>query len=61
MNTQKAEMKKERQVTDLIRNELASETNRRFLTRMNAFKLEAGVPDQLMLLLRELDRAEVKR
>ncbi|WP_175556705.1 hypothetical protein [Aerobium aerolatum] len=52
---------KQRQARDLIHQELTSETNRRFLNRMSAFKLERGLPDRLQDLLRQLDNAERKR
>ncbi|SFJ24086.1 hypothetical protein SAMN03080618_02412 [Aquamicrobium aerolatum DSM 21857] len=61
MSTRKEETMKQRQARDLIHQELTSETNRRFLNRMSAFKLERGLPDRLQDLLRQLDNAERKR
>ena len=61
MSTRKEETMKQRQARDLIHQELTSETNRRFLNRMSAFKLERGLPDRLQDLLRQLDNAESKR
>lgn len=58
MSTRKEETMKQRQARDLIHQELTSETNRRFLNRMSAFKLERGLPDRLQDLLRQLDNAE---
>lgn len=48
----------DRGLPQMIRKELGAETNRRFLTRMPAFRLEGDVPDQLRALLQQLDQAE---
>lgn len=62
MSTRKEEeTMKQRQARDLIQQELTSETNRRFLNRMSAFRLEGGLPERLQDLLRQLDNAERKR
>lgn len=58
MSEAKATMKMKRALASTIRKELGSDTNRRFLGRMQAFKLEAEIPDRLSTLLRSLDRAE---
>lgn len=57
----KADMKNERALKDLIRKELVSRTNRRFLSRMSAFKPENEMPEQFNVLLNQLDRAERAR
>lgn len=51
----------ERALREIIRKELGSETNRRFLTRMSAFQPDREMPDNFGSLLGELDRAEQKR
>ena len=61
MSEEKADMRKERALTDLIRKELGSETNRRFLARVPAFRADAELPERLCALLGELDRAEGAR
>ena len=62
MSTRKEEeTMKQRQARDLIQQELTSETNRRFLNRMSAIRLEGGLPERLQDLLRQLDNAETKR
>ena len=43
---------------ELIQNEICSETNRRFLNRMPAFRPEAGIPPEFRKLLNEIDQAE---
>lgn len=45
---------------ELIRKEIGSETNRRFLARMPAFRPDGTLPDELQALLGELDRAEAR-
>ena len=61
MTEEKAIMKRKGSLKDVIRNEIGSDTNRRFLGRMQAFKLDAEMPDQFKLLLGELDRRESAR
>lgn len=60
MSEENHQMKKEKGATQSIRNALGSDTNRRFLTRMNAFRLETDIPDRLTSLLLELERTEAK-
>ena len=57
----KANMKRERALPDVIRKELGSDTNRRFLARMPAFRPESGMPERLSRLLGELDDIENAR
>lgn len=45
-------------LTELIRKEIRSETNRRFLAGLPGFRADMNLPDELQTLLRELDRAE---
>ena len=47
-------------LSELIRREIGSETNRRFLARMPAFRPVAELPENLRTLLEELDCAETK-
>ena len=61
MTEEKADMKRKKSLTDLVREELGSDTNRRFLGRMQAFKLELDMPEQFRALLGELDQAEGRR
>ena len=61
MSEEKADMKKERALTDVVRREMASDTNRRFLARMPVFRPEADLPERLTMLLGALDRAERAR
>ncbi len=49
---------REPQLSTLIAKELGSETNRRFLGRMPAFKAEQSLPDNLTTLLERLATAE---
>lgn len=49
---------REPQLSTLIAKELASETNRRFLGRMPAFKAEQSLPDNLRTLLERLEVVE---
>lgn len=58
MSEEYEDMNKDKSLTDVIRSEFGSSTNRRFLARMKAFKLEAEVPDQFRALLNRLDSAE---
>lgn len=58
MSEMKANMKREEGLDKLIRKQIGSESNRRFLSRMPAFKLDADVPDRLSALLGQLDAAE---
>lgn len=51
-------MNGERKLSELIRRELASESNRGFLARMPAFRPDAELPEELRVLLSQLDRAE---
>jgi len=43
---------------ELIQHEISSDTNRRFLNRMPAFRPEAGIPPEFRKLLNEIDQAE---
>ncbi|MEO3386877.1 hypothetical protein [Mesorhizobium sp. CAU 1741] len=61
MTEEKASMKRKGSLKDLVRKELGSDTNRRFLGRMKAFKLDGDIPDQFKSLLGELDQAENAR
>lgn len=61
MSKEKADMKKEKALTDVIRKEMTSNTNRRFLARMPAFRPDAELPERLTMLLGKLDRAERTR
>ena len=61
MTEEKADMKRKESLTNLVRNELGSDTNRRFLGRMQAFKLEVDMPEKFKALLGELERAESQR
>lgn len=61
MSGTKANMKREGGLDELIRKEIGSANNRRFLTRMPAFKVDADMPERLGELLAELDRAETGR
>ena len=45
-------------LSETIRKELGSATNRDFLARMSSFKPEVGLPDRLNALLGALDEAE---
>ena len=58
MTETKAGSNRRKALPELIRKEIGSETNRRFLARMPAFKPDTALPDELRLLLGELDRAE---
>ena len=58
MSEENQKMNEDRPLTDVIRGELGSSTNRRFLARMKAFRLEADMPDQFGSLLARLDSAE---
>lgn len=58
MTEVKATGKGDRMLRDVIRRELGSETNRRFLKRMPAFRAECSLPDRIGALLGELDKAE---
>jgi hypothetical protein len=53
-------VERERDLPDVIRKELGSETSRRFLGRMSAFKPQHTLPDHLIYLLGELDQASHK-
>lgn len=61
MTEEKADMKRKESLTDLVRNQLGSDTNRRFLGRMQAFKLEVDMPEKFNALLGELEQAESRR
>lgn len=61
MSNTKANLKREEALDELIRKEIASSNNRRFLTRMPAFKVDADMPERLSKLLAELDKAEAGR
>ncbi|MBX9463831.1 MAG: hypothetical protein KL840_12895 [Aquamicrobium sp.] len=58
MSETKANTTREEALDQLIRKEIGSANNRRFLARMPAFKLDADMPDHFNDLLAELDRAE---
>ncbi len=58
MCTRKRVEMREPQLSTLIAKELRSETNRRFLGRMPAFKAEQTIPDNLRALLERLENAE---
>jgi hypothetical protein len=53
-------MERDKDLPELIRKELGTETNRRFLCRMSAFKPQQSLPDHLISLLGELDQASHK-
>ena len=61
MNDVKANGRSETTLREIIRKELGSEANRRFLARMPAFRLEGPIPDEFRSLLGDLDRAERNR
>jgi len=58
MSEEYEDMNNNRPLTDVVRREFGSHTNRRFLAKMSAFKPEADVPDQFNVLLNRLDEAE---
>ncbi|MEO3997775.1 hypothetical protein [Mesorhizobium sp. CAU 1732] len=58
MSETKAKQMRERALTKVIRKEIGSDTNRRMLARIPAFKPTMDVPDEFVALLGELDRAE---
>ena len=47
-------------LAELIRNEIGSDTNRRFLSRMPAFRPVAELPRHLQTLLGDLNTAEAQ-
>jgi len=49
---------REPQLSTTIAKELTSETNRRFLGRMPAFRAEPSIPESLRVLLERLETAE---
>ncbi|MHB2267224.1 hypothetical protein [Aliihoeflea sp. PC F10.4] len=49
---------REPQLSTTIAKELTSETNRRFLGRMPAFKADTSIPESLRVLLERLESAE---
>jgi hypothetical protein len=61
MSDEKANKKMDAALTDVIRKELASDTNRRFLKRMKAFRAEPELPSHLLDLLGALERTERTR
>lgn len=61
MSGTKANMKREGALDELIRKEIGSANNRRFLTRLPAFKVDADMPERLSELLAELEMAEAGR
>lgn len=58
MTKVKANMGKEKRLTDVIQRQIGTADNRRFLARMPAFRPDAKLPDNFQALLGELDRAE---
>ena len=54
----KASTKRKRALPELIRKEIGSDANGRYLARMPAFRPEAELPGGLQKLLGELERAE---
>lgn len=58
MTDTRASINGRKALPELIRNEIGSETNRRFLSRMPAFRPDGDLPDELRALLGELDQAE---
>ena len=60
MTDTKARMNGRKALPELIANEISSEINRRFLTRMPAFRPAGELPDRFEALLGELERAEVR-
>lgn len=58
MTQHKANIKGEKALSELIRKEIGSESNRRLLARLPAFKADGALPDRLIALLGEIDRAE---
>ena len=60
MSEARYRVERERELPDVIRKELGSETNRRFLGRMSAFKPQHTLPDHLVSLLGELYQATHK-
>lgn len=61
MKDVQAKGKRDPALREVIRKELCTETNRRFLSRMPAFRPEREVPDMFASLLGELDLAESGR
>ena len=60
MAEQRPRTRQDKALPEVIRQELGSETNRRFLGGMTAFEADCRVPDRLLALLNELDRADAK-
>lgn len=60
MNDTKAKMQNKDGLSAAIRQEISSDTNRRFLARMVAFRPVDDLPHRLDALLEELDKAEAK-
>jgi hypothetical protein len=60
-NKSKANGRGEGRLREVIRKELGSENNRRFLSRIPTFRPDADTPDALLSLLGDLDRAERDR
>ena len=57
----KAETRRDPRLPDVIRKEIGTEANRRHLARMPAFRPEREIPEKLLTLLGEIDRAEAGR
>ena len=60
MSEQKNIRSGEKALSDLIRKELVSESNRRLLDRIPDFKPDAELPEHFRNLLGQLDRAEAR-
>lgn len=60
MTEPKANRNGKKGLSGLIRKEIGSETNRRFLARMPTFRPVMDLPENLRTLLGELDHAEAR-
>lgn len=60
MTDRKADMNGKRALPELIRRQIGSEMNRRFLARLPAFKPAGGAMDRFEALLGEIDAAEMR-
>jgi hypothetical protein len=61
MSNDKANKKMEPALTEVIRKELSTDTNRRFLKRLKAFRPDPELPNHLVDLLGALERTERTR
>ena len=60
MREMTAHTRKEATLGSTIRRELGSQANRTFLSRLPAFKPEPDLPEHLLALLVDLERAEAQ-